>query len=108
MNKGLEALEKVKSILIDYGNFIKSKKPNTFVECRGNVEKYVEINYICDIEKELKEGEKNKQVLEIISQNFRLVGNCLIAKNKYAETGWVFVKEIEDEEESKAWKEVLL
>lgn len=60
------------------------------------------------VEKELKEGEKNKQALDIISQNFRLMGNCLHAKNKYAESGWVFVKELEDEEEHNAWKEVLL
>lgn len=49
-----------------------------------------------------------KKALEIISQNFKLVGNCLHAKNKYAKDGWVFVKELEDEEEHNAWKEVLL
>jgi len=52
--------------------------------------------------------EKQLNALEIISQNFKLVGNCLHAKNKYAESGWVFVKELENEEEHNAWKEVLL
>ena len=52
--------------------------------------------------------QKFKKALHIISQNFRLVGNCLHARNSYAEDGWVFVKEIEDEEEHKAWQEVLL
>jgi len=51
---------------------------------------------------------KYKKALKIISQNFKLVGNCLHAKNKYAESGWVFVKELEDEEEHNAWKEMLL
>ena len=50
---------------------------------------------------------KYQKELEIISQNFKLVGNCLHAKNEYAERGWIFVKEIEDEEELKAWKEVV-
>lgn len=58
-------------------------------------------NTILTIERELK-------ALNTISQNFKLVGNCLHAKNKYAEDGWVFVKELEDEEEHNAWKEVLL
>lgn len=50
---------------------------------------------------------KTLNTLYIISQTFRLVGNCLHAKNEYAEDGWVFVKEIEDEQELNAWKEVL-
>ena len=53
-----------------------------------------------------KEIEKNR-TLEIINQNFRLIGNCLHTTNPYAETGSVFVKEIETEEELRAWKEVL-
>ncbi len=70
------------------------------------------IDTICKNYKEVKitnlEDEKKLKALEIISQNFKLVGNCLHAKNKYAESGWVFVKELEDEEEHNAWKEVLL
>ena len=57
--------------------------------------------YLDIVEKELK-------AFNIISQNFRLVGNCLHARNPYAEDGWVFIKELEDEEEHKAWKEMLL
>ena len=57
-------------------------------------------NTILTIERELK-------ALNTISQNFKLVGNCLHAKNKYAESGWVFVKELEDEEEHNAWKEAI-
>lgn len=51
---------------------------------------------------------KKDEALNIISQNFRLVGNCLHAKNEYAEDGWVFVKELVDEEELEAWEEVLI
>lgn len=59
--------------------------------------------------KELMETiETSLKALEIISQNFKLIGNCLHAKNKYAESGWVFVKEIEDEEEYDILKEILL
>ena len=58
---------------------------------------------------ELKPQVKKKlKAFEIISQNFKLVGNCLHSKNEYAESGWVFVKEIEDEDELEAWEEVLL
>lgn len=31
--------------------------------------------------------EKLVQAIDIIGQNFRLVGNCLHAKNEYAENG---------------------
>lgn len=55
----------------------------------------------------MKDHSKVLKALEIIKNNFKLVGNCLHAKNSYAEY-WVFVKEIEDEEELEAWKEVLL
>ena len=85
MNKGLEKLARIK------GHF----NPKDI----ANKELFEED--FDTIEKELK-------ALNIISQNFRLVGNCLHAKNKYAESGWIFVKELEDEEEHNAWKEVLL
>lgn len=91
MNKGLEALERlVYAITHDvnaYSQYLFSQK---------YIDKDKEV-----VAKELK-------ALEIINQNFRLVGNCLHARNPYAEDGWVFVKEIEDEEELEAWKEVLL
>lgn len=51
--------------------------------------------------------EKSLKALEIIKSNFRMVGNCLHIKNKYAENGWDCAKELEDDEEYDAWKEVL-
>ena len=72
------------------------------------LEIYDKCNYQTTIHKDVLQLSKELKALEIISQNFELVGNCLHAKNKYAEDGWVFVKEIEDEEEFNAWKEVLL
>ena len=71
------------------------------------------LNADCERELALYEDLKKRysklyQVLEIISQNFELLGNCLHARNPYAERGWVFVKEIENEEELKAWEEVVL
>lgn len=51
--------------------------------------------------------EKELKAIEIIKKQFRLMGNCLHARNKYAEDGWVFVKEIENHDELNAWKEML-
>lgn len=81
MSKGLEALEMMGST----------------VDVMCSTE-YNEAKKI--VEKELK-------ALEVIKDNFRLVGNCLHAKNPYAEDGWIFVKEIEDGEELDAWKVAL-
>lgn len=89
MNKGLDVLKRIENQFNQLG--IKYKESGCHIR---------EDDYFV-IEKELK-------ALNTISQNFKLVGNCLHAKNKYAESGWVFVKELEDEEEHNAWKEVLL
>ena len=97
MSKGLEALKKLKD-RADHDEYLFRQDTNR--------EKAISFlnendNFVNIIEKELR-------ALEIISQNFKLVGNCLHAKNKYAKDGWVFVKELEDEEEHNAWKEVLI
>ena len=65
--------------------------------------------YDKDDKQELVSIETTLKSLEKIhlKDNFKLVGNCLLAKNIYAEDGWVFVKEIEDEEELTGWKELL-
>lgn len=90
MSKGLDALNKLKHCIND-----------THFNSRNFVDIALDVERISNtLEKELK-------ALEVIKNNFRLVGNCLHAKNPYAEDGWVFVKEIEDEEELDAWKEVL-
>ena len=88
MSKGLEALERIQC---NYVYVFKARE-------NGKTQLVHDLN---TVKKELK-------ALDIISQNFRLVGNCLHARNPYAEDGWVFVKEIENEEELKAWQEVLL
>lgn len=85
MSKGLEALQDIRLRI--------------FIESEVQSKKVI---------KDLKTIEKELKALEVISQNFRLVGNCLHATNKYDESGWVFVKEIENEEELKAWEEMLL
>lgn len=96
MSKGLEALKRLSAVASMYCDECATSEEDLD---RGMFER--DYQAVKTIEKQLK-------ALNVISQNFRLVGNCLHAKNKYAEDGWVFVKEIEDEEESNAWKEVLL
>ena len=102
MSKGLKALEKINHTIClafnENNNALFNKDEFDHIDCKDI---YDFVNCYNDIEKELK-------ALNVISQNFKLVGNCLHAKNKYAESGWVFVKELEDEEEHNAWKEVLL
>ena len=61
-----------------------------------------------EVQKDIEIVEKALKASEIIKENFRLVGNCLQAKNPYSKDGWVFVKELENEKEHNAWKEVLL
>ena len=77
--------------------YIKEQLP--FYDLSG-FELVIDENDFIAMEKELK-------ALDVIKEQFRLVGNCLHAKNKYAEDGWVFVKEIENDDELNAWKEVL-
>ena len=91
MNEGLEAL-------------------NILLKRQNDLEKYgsAEILSIKQNRKLLETIEKELKAIRTISTQFKLVGNCLHARNKYAEDGWVFVKELEDEEEHNAWKDVLL
>ena len=96
-----ELEESIKEIDIVVNDYMRIKKIHDYTldKLQGCIQDNKEL---------AKETNKKLKALNIISQNFELVGNCLHAKNKYAERGWVFVKEIEDEEELKAWEEVLL
>lgn len=80
MSKELEALNKIRQKLIDECNYILYKHPDAFIECNNDIKKYVDVNYISDIEKSLKALEiiKYKQVsIRALEQCFK--NNCQYA-----------------------------
>ena len=93
MGEGLNALhnQKIKSAKVDISA---EGKHDIAYKFFGETKQY------SIIEKELKAS-------EFLKKQFRLVVNQLQAKNERALGGWVRVKEIEDDDELNAWKEVL-
>lgn len=92
MSKGLDALEYIKYKLSEL----------EFVLTHNRQEKapYISEEKWNVIEKELNAS-------EFLKKQFRLVVNQLQAKNERALGGWVWVKDIEDNDELNTWKEVL-
>ena len=54
MSKGLEQLKRAKKFIMSSAEYYKLLNPSAYIEANGNVENYVNVNYINDIEKELK------------------------------------------------------
>lgn len=69
--KGLEELEKVRNRLIAMCDFVQSKDPNAFIECNNDIKKYVDVNYIFNIEKELKaiDSVRTKGVVLVVPES---------------------------------------
>ena len=53
MTKGLEILEKIREQLLEVYHSRRLKNPHLFIACNQDIDSYVEVNYIRDIEKEL-------------------------------------------------------